>query len=256
MNRTIQERLRFLSVMGSVFLAVTLMSAAGSLAVAHIEKGTEQRTANGKVKSWAVVGTHNLVRKVGVTIPLALIASPPSEPGKGPAGAIAVLEFPDTVKNQTVLNHFEFHWEAQGHPPDVFFVPHFDLHFYTVPESQVWMVIPPDPVSPEQSRIPAGYFYPGPGETVPQMGVHAVQPADLERIFTDVLIFGFYGGKMTFIEPMVTQKMLLEKKDFELKVPVPKTLGRSTLYPTKFTAHYRRGTDSFRFEFSDFVKSE
>jgi hypothetical protein len=248
-----QKKMRFFSLIGAVGLAVALVSAVGALAITHSEKGTAQQTANGVAKSWATLGAHNDVRKVGVTVPLSLIASPPSEPGKGPAGSIVVLQFPEVVQDHTLFNHFELHWEAHGHEPDVFLVPHFDLHFYAVPESQVRMVVPPDPVAPDKNRIPDGFIYPGPGETVPQMGVHAVRPADLQMEFTDVLIFGFYDGKMTFIEPMVTQKTLLQKKDFELKIPVPETLGHSTLYPTMFKAHYVRSTDSFRFEFSDFV---
>ena len=161
-----------------------------------------------------------------------------SRPGNGPAGAIAVIGFSKIVQDATCLNHFELNWEKQGHAPPVFMHPHFDFHFYSVPVAEVMSVSSPDPSPPSAASIPAGYIYPGAEFAVPQMGVHAVRPADMEKPFTDVLIFGFYGGRMTFIEPMITQAKLLQKQSIAYVLPAPPAMGKITRYPTKFKLVY------------------
>ena len=101
--------------------------------------------------------------------------------------------------------------------------------------------------------IPAGYIYLGPEQTIPQMGVHAVRPPDLAKPFTDVLIFGYYGGKMTFIEPMVTRAALLKQQPVSYAVPLPASIGRSIRFPTKFRIEHDIQAKTCRLIFSDFV---
>ena len=126
-------------------------------------------------------------------------------------------------------------------------------HFYSIPPTEVMGVTIPDPNPPGAALIPAGYIYPGAELTVPQMGVHAVRPQDLEKPFTDVLIFGFYGGRMTFIEPMVTQARLLQKQPITYVIPVPPAMGKITRYPTKFRLVYDQEAKACHLIFSDFV---
>jgi hypothetical protein len=203
------------------------------------------------------------VEEVGVTIPVALFDNQPTEKGAGPAGAIASLVFPKVVQELTYLNHVEVHSQPHGHPappgsvnPDRNRVPHFDFHFYAIPEEQVWnipLALPPlPPVAAD--RLPAGYLQPGPSE--PQMGRHAA-PAwsllDPDPLST-IMIAGFLpdGSEMHFIEPMVSRERLLEANDFELPVPMPQKFGRLMLYPTKFEAEYDKELDAYHFVFSKF----
>ncbi len=215
--------------------------------------GASQQVAGATVSTFARVDSNNTVLMAGARVPLTLLTNPPAEPGTGNAGALVTLAFPAQVQQSTYLNHFEMQWEPDGHPPAVFQVPHFDLHFYNQTVAQVAAVAPPDPMPPAADHIPAGYLYPGADQSVPQMGVHAVDPSQFQNGFTDVMIAGFYGGRMTFVEPMVTQAMLAQKQNFTLAVPRPAVLGLSTRYPTKFTATYDTGTNAYTFVFSDFV---
>ena len=80
-----------------------------------------------------------------------------------------------------------------------------------------------------------------------------MRPVDLEKPFRDVLIFGFYGGHMTFIEPMVTQARLLQKQPIAYAIPVPPALGKITRYPTKFRLVYDEEAEAWHLIFSDFV---
>jgi hypothetical protein len=218
--------------------------------------GATQTVDGAPVSTWARLTRDNdTVVEVGVTMPLSLAQNLP-EAGSGPAGAVAVLDFPDAVKSSTFFNHFELNAEPEGHPPAQYGAAHFDLHFYAVPEAAVRQVAPPDPVAPAADRVPAGYAYPGPQATVPEMGVHALPIAELAPgapPFTASMIVGFYNGEMTFLEPMVTQEKLLQKQSFTLDVPRPAVLGRSTRYPTRFAAIFDAQANAYHFVFTEFV---
>ena len=43
---------------------------------------------------------------------------------------------------------------------------------------------------------------------------------------------------MHFLEPMISQDVLLSEQDFTLDVPMPRTFGREMLYPTQFRAQF------------------
>src|SRR5687767_7571923 len=71
----------------------------------------------------------------------------------GPAGAIAVLNYPPVVKATTYFNHVEIHSEPNGHPNNPgyvqanrYLVPNFDFHFYGILLGQVL-------------TIPFGFFF-------------------------------------------------------------------------------------------------
>lgn len=242
------------ALFGMIFIGI-MVSAFNCAAAVFVETVSTEADSGPRVSSWARLDAADFVVEAGVTIPFELLESPPEQPGKGPANAIVVLPFPEIVRNSTFLNHFELNWEKHGHEPPVFMVPHFDFHFYSIPPAEVMQVVALDPLQPAADLIPAGYIYPGRELSVPQMGVHAVRPADLERQFSDVLIFGFYGGKMTFIEPMVTRDRMLEKKDITYDIPVPRFSGHAVRYPTKVDIRYDGNANAYRITFSGFIAS-
>lgn len=236
----------------SILFSFCLLWVFNASASVQVDPGTEQILSGNKIFTWEkLVGDE--VTEVGVTIPFAVFDTPPIEPGSGPAGAIAVVNFSPKVRNTTFFSYFELNWEKDGHEPPVFKVPHFDFHFYNIPPAEVMKISAPDPQPPRLNLIPAGYIYPGAEYTVPQMGVHAFRPADLERPFTDVLIFGYYGGNMTFIEPMVTRTALLKQQPVTYTVPVPPSMGKTTRFPTKFRIEHDVQAKACRLIFSHFT---
>jgi len=216
----------------------------------------------------AIVGTWSIVSRkdgqtlaAGATIPLSLAENQPQERGPGPAGAIASLKFPQVVQETTFFNHFELHTQPNGHPvsplavnPNRYRPPHFDFHFYAIPEEQVRTIpfAPPVALVPAD-RLPAGYAQPGPSE--PEMGRHAGPLSELSQQgpFSAVMIAGFTpdAAQMHFVEPMVTRAKLLERQDFTLPMPMPEAFDRDTLYPTRFEAVFHGGAHYFIF--SDFI---
>lgn len=223
------------------------------------------------VETWALVTPEDDVEEVGVTIPVALFDDQPLEHGVGPHGAIASVGFPELVRDSTYFDHFEMHTQPVGHEAPPFFanpnrnrLPHFDFHFYAIPESEVWEIPEirpwPNPLLPDVApeRLPLGYIQPV--FSALQMGRHSnpvysmLDPAPLET----TMIAGFLpdGQKMHFIEPMISREFLLERNDFELPVPMPQEFGRLMRYPTKCEAEYDPLLDAYHFVFSKFVLVE
>lgn len=221
------------------------------------------------IVTWAKVTVDNEIKKVGVTIPVDLFDNQPEEDGDGPGGAIASLVFPSVVRDTTYLNHFELHTEPHGHVsppgsvnPNRFAVPHFDFHFYAIEEDEVRLipaVVPPPPLPAVPAQLlPPGYIQPGP--SIAEMGRHSsplISVLDPDPLST-VMIAGFLpsGAEMHFVEPMVSREFLVERTSFELPMPLPAALGRTTLYPTKFDAEYDAEQDAYHFFFHHFVAVE
>jgi hypothetical protein len=211
-----------------------------------------------RVVTWALVSPRdNTILAVGVTFSQKLAENMP-EAGSGPAGAIASLQFPALVQATTYFNHLEIQPEPHGHisPPGsngtVYSVPHFDFHFYSIPEEEVRSIQAKSPPLPPAYELPAGYLPAGP--SLAEMGRHS-SPRSILSVdkLTAVMVAGYLpdGSRMHFLEPMVSQEVLLSHQDFTLDVPTLTTFGREMLYPTQFAATYQG--NSWSFVFSGFV---
>jgi hypothetical protein len=211
----------------------------------------------GRIVTWAVVSADNQVLAVGITFSQKLAADMP-EHGDGPAGAIASLQFPAVVQETTFFNHLEIQPEPDGHvsPPGsngtVYSVPHYDFHFYGIPEDEVLAIPARNPPLPPAYELPAGYLPAGP--SLAEMGRHSSPRSILsEERLSAAMVLGYLpdGSRMHFLEPMVSQETLLSQQDFSLDVPMLTTFGREMLYPTTFEATFQG--NSWSFGFTDFV---
>ncbi|MGH7684666.1 MAG: DUF5602 domain-containing protein [Vulcanimicrobiaceae bacterium] len=147
---------------------------------------------------------------------------------------------------KTGFDHIAVDWNPHGHPPPMYGVPHFDLHFYAMTSAQQMAVAFPkgdkDPAGrvTDPALIPPGYVVP-PGTEVPMMGVHAVNMASPEfhgKPFTATFIYGYYKNRLTFLEPMVTRAFLLSHPDATMPIPVPKKYSVRGWYPSKYVVRY------------------
>lgn len=222
--------------------------------------GETLEVGDATLATWARVNGAGKVTWVGVTIPLALAEANLA------GGSVAVLAFPAVVQETTYFNHFQLHAEPEGHPgmmgftnPERYFVPHFDFHFYAVEPAEVEAIPFALPPLPEVSgdRLPRGYAQPD--ISVPMMGRHSGLLSEFSETgpLDATMIAGFLpdGSVMHFIEPMVSYEYLLERKNFSLRVPQPKTLGWQTSYPTQMIATYDAELDAFHFVFKGFHQS-
>jgi hypothetical protein len=207
---------------------------------------TSYRTHAGKVTDFSM---H---------VPIALLdQAPATAPMVWPPKADLAIPFPDAVKEQTGFTFSNIYWNPMGHTPEAYMVPHYDFHFYFVPQETVAAIDCKDTNKP--SAIPTGYAMPDEnvppignlvGICIPLMGMHAVPAGDLTtKLWDGSLLVGYYSGKPIFIEPMITKALLMKKQSFSL--PVPEIAPTPNVrYPSRFNAVYDAKSDSYDFTFS------
>ena len=153
----------------------------------------------------------------------------------------------------------ELDWNPQGHPPaGVYTVPHFDFHFYVIPQSAVDAIVPSDPEFAAKARnlptdgyVPPGYLVPGDPaqQAVPMMGVHWFDSSapELQNLFgnpagyqpfTRTFIYGSWDGQFTFYEPMVTLAYLQSNPDVTAPISVASLYAQAGWYPTAYRVSY------------------
>jgi hypothetical protein len=150
----------------------------------------------------------------GITVPMQVVDCAPADaPMVWPPVAAATIPLSSTAKAAGFDNVTIF-WEAHGHPPAPYLVPHFDFHFNTVTSADIAAIDCSDTTKPAQ--LPEAYELvdielPGLGTLVglcvPQMGMHGIPSAELQAgtPFARTMIVGYYGGRPIFVEPMITR---------------------------------------------------
>jgi len=168
--------------------------------------GAAVAIGNGSAHTVVRTDAKGALRSIGVVFTAGMLEGLPK------AGAGENPDFPyllpmPTTGPKTIIDHMVIDWESEGHPPPkVYDVQHFDFHFYLMSyadQLQVTFNSPLDSADPAQQPapefVPAGYVLP-PGTAVPQMGVHAINPAAAEfqqQPFTATFIYGYYNQQLT-----------------------------------------------------------
>ncbi len=138
-------------------------------------------------------------------------------------------------------DHMTLDWNPQGHEPaPIYGVPHFDFHFYLIPDAeQAAIAGGPDSTPVEQQFIPQDYA--SQVISVPGMGVHWADTLSAEfhgTPFTETFIYGFYQGQMVFVEPMVTRDFLASHPDVSSPVKQAAEYQTPGSYPTSYSVRY------------------
>ncbi|MPZ63307.1 MAG: hypothetical protein GEU93_18885 [Propionibacteriales bacterium] len=164
-------------------------------------------------------------------------------------------------------------WNPHGHvPPGIYDLPHFDIHFYTTPNSQRLAIRPgPCPalvncddyrlgkILPESRYIAPDYVDADAIE--PAMGNHLVDPTSPEfhgAQFTHTFIYGTWNGEITFYEPMVTHELFSDlvagaRDDACFRVKLPQAWQSAGWYPTEYCLRYRENRDELTASLEGFV---
>lgn len=142
----------------------------------------------------------------------------------------------------TIFNHITVGWNPRGHePPEIYDKPHFDFHFYMVDLQYRDNITDIEKMERNVSSeyIPTGYIsVPG---GVPNMGMHWIDPNSPEfnnQTFTKAFIYGFYDGRMVFMEPMITIAFLNMKTDIIDDIKLPDKYPDPGYYPTEYRIRY------------------
>lgn len=202
------------------------------------------------VTSFADVDDAGNILGVGVVVPVTFFEDVPTD---DPAFQTSVgLEMPASVRDKIFVQLLRINWLSGGHGPEPYHAPHFDLHFYRGTKDEVSAITCPDPGPFPAELLANGYETPS--TCVGGMGYHAWPTVDVQGgAFTGSIILGYAAQKMVFIEPMITQELLVSRQNFALDITRPLSAGGAkTLFPAHFEATYAADTDTYRLEFQQF----
>jgi hypothetical protein len=199
-----------------------------------IVDGESQALGNGSAWCWVDRNPDGVTTALGVCFTESVLSGLPD------SNLEATLHLPRGVAVPP-YDHVAVAWSPHGHMPDSLFgAPHFDIHFSMVNETERILVQPgPDTVTVPRQFQPHDFF--SGVEVVPRMGVHWFDTLGEEthqQPFTKNLIWGFYRGHMTFIEPMVTLDYLRTNPDFSVDIKPPDMFERSGFYPRRYHVRY------------------
>lgn len=150
-------------------------------------------------------------------------------------------------------------WNPQGHPPEPWQLPQFDLHFYMVDQAAVDAIrtgscgifINCDDFARATKPVPAKYVHPehvSVKGAVAAMGDHLIDSKTPELAkssptkFTHTWIFGAYDGHIIFYEPMFTRAFLLSRPDSCKPIKQPAAWERAGYYPTEYCFRFKAGS--------------
>jgi hypothetical protein len=205
---------------------------------------------NGTVRSWLKLNKSGHPESMGVTLSetalTGLAKTPPKGALKGMEGMPYTLTLPKEAA-ATGFDHIGLDWNPHGHPPKgVYDKPHFDVHFYHSTQAELKKITATGTdltrcnKRPAAKYLPAGYIMP-PDTAVAQMGAHAIDAGTPElngQPFTHTLVYGYYDGKVNFIEPMVTKEFLESKTNVTVAIKQPMVYQKRGYYPTSYSIRY------------------
>lgn len=226
----------------------------------------------GTARAFVTEDTEGRPTTLGVVLSGAALQNPPThsthhgEVETITEGGMTTIAFPATLALPTDMEHAPFDhismgWNPEGHAPrGIYDRPHFDFHFYMVNEAEVNAIDPSDPAFAEKAakakalvaeHIPVRYV--ATPDAIPRMGIHWVDAASAElngQPFTTTFLYGFWDGKMVFVEPMITAAYMESVKTtagqaVRFDVSQPKTFETPGYYPTAYSIRYDSGADEY-----------
>ncbi len=257
---------RFIGIAAVVATATAAIAIACSNTEAPDSKagtfyGPSQSFAQGTARAWVQTDAAGDATALGIAMTeQALNGLPATATGPSPTALMVTLPLPAQAQGHG-FDHAELGWNPNGHePPQLYGVPHFDLHFYMVSSAAQNAILPSDPQYgakaanyPSANMIPTGYV-PPPGvaatNAVPQMGLHWTDTKAPElngQGFTNTFIFGSWDGKFIFLEPMITKAYLETHPNATHAIPQPADWGTSGRFPTSYTVSYDQSAKEYRF---------
>jgi hypothetical protein len=199
--------------------------------------GQETKVGNGTVRTFVTLDADGNPETIGYKFTESMLSGLPD---KDAMSNMFNLNFPPEAKSAG-YDHAELDWNPNGHDPvQIYGYPHFDFHFYLVGADELSKIVAgPDTVAVDPQYIPKDYI--SGVMAVPNMGVHWVDTLSSEfqgQKFTTTFIYGFYHGKMLFVEPMITKEFLETHPNISMPVKQPAAFQLPASYPTKYGVHY------------------
>jgi hypothetical protein len=278
-------------------LAAYSSSTSAETSVARRQYGTAVRVGAGHARAYVLyeAGDSSAPVEIGVALDEQALEGLPARNPHIPQASPGSHEHLDNhpyllslpERGVAPYRFVELDWNPGGHePPGIYDTPHFDFHFYTVPEAERASIVPSDPrfqekadlLPPERER-PESYVVaapPGaPAPGVPLMGVHWVHTGSPElqgmfgkpeayRPFTRTFIYGSWNGRFHFVEPMITRAHLLARKaaadpaerDEIIPVTMPSSYSMPGYYPGAYRITWDEGAKEYRVALTKLVRRD
>jgi hypothetical protein len=219
--------------------------------------GSKVHIYGGEAYTWirVKIGADTTPLALGITLNQAMMNSLDRA-----ASSMNPLPLPGIATKYTPFDHVSVDWNPMGHPPaGTYDVPHFDFHFYTITTTEQ-MMIGDDSAEmvrmPDSSLIPP--FYTATGSGVPKMGWHWFDSRSPEYnggSFTKTLVYGYNGGHLAFVEPMITEATLLSHQTLAASIPQPSVWEKKGVYdPISYKISYDAENQLYIVQFDGWVK--
>jgi hypothetical protein len=239
---------------------------------ARLVYGPAQALGQGTARVYVGLDASGKPASLGVALSEAALTNLPQTPlpGGGMAAATLSLALPQEAKS-TGFDHVMLDWNPMGHEPDmVYTLPHFDFHFYTIPEATQMAMTPADPqfaaklekMPPEAYRPVGTIKFPG---GVPMMGAHWADPTSPEllpppnnKTFTRTFLFGSYDGHFIFYEPMITRAHIESVKTVQgnlitTPIAIAPSVEHPGSIPTRYTIAWDAAAKEYRIALDNLV---
>lgn len=253
-----------LAVLGVAVAAGAVTGPVGRVATGRMY-GADVALGNGTARVYVDL-VEGVPQELGVVLSEAALTGLPTDHSHGgmemPDGhRMFEMLLPMPSNNPTPYKHVLFGWNPGGHEPaGIYDKPHFDFHFYTIPDADRMAIDPSDPrfdakanAHPDALFTPAGFVaIPG---AVPFMGAHWVNPLTPElnqQPFSQTFLFGSWNGRMIFAEPMITKAYLESRPDLTVPIPVPAQHAEPGYYPSTYRVRWDEKAREYRVALSGF----
>jgi hypothetical protein len=213
--------------------------------------GSSKTFGSGTVKSFARLDAAGKLTQIGAAFSDAAIFS------LAHTSIDMALELPAEAMKNTQFKHVYLGFLHTGHGPEkIYDVPHFDVHFYTVPNeerlamNEKTMEKMSKPASPD--ILPTGYI---PTVPVPFMGQHwedVKAPEFNGKPFTATMVYGTFDGNLIFQEPMISLDFLKKAQNEVFALHQPAKYMKSGMYPTEYRVAYNSTEKQFEVTIENF----
>ncbi len=230
-----------------------------SIASANSYSGPIAPLGNGTAHLVLLTDSNNKPTSLSLVLDEGALAGLPANEKKDGSEWEYLVEMPPGPN--TGIDHVTIDWNPHGHiPPGIYTVPHFDFHFYMIDRKhQLAVAFPKQEKDPAARVTNAAIVPPGyqvvPESVVDQMGVHAINPASPEfhgQRFTASFIYGYYNGRLIFLEPMITRAFLRSHPNASFSIPTPSKYSYPGYYPTRYSVRYAPAHHSYVIELAGF----
>lgn len=222
-----------------------------------VEKGDKIRIGNGWAYTYVIYNQMHRPKSVGLALTEGAMQGLPNK------DTMYMLNLPRR-SHVPPFKHIMVNWNPHGHEPqEIYGLPHFDFHFYYIPEAEVHSIKCNADDAQKCMKQPgtdfiAPYYVPTPAG-VPMMGWHWLDSRSPElhgEKFTSTFIEGYYNGKMIFMEPMITREFIMGDGRVNQEISLPKKFAYRGYYPKNYVLAHDKGAKVYRIALKNLFKSE